>query len=167
MCNINYPKILCKICAKYVHDKDKAVQCDHCELGIHTKCNNLNYFDYRYLQNCNESWYFIKCCSAIFPFNSLLTNKNFLGYCNSIKQLKDLGNDHDSSLLLKSSPNLELLVNQFNNATLEKNNGPKNISSFKYYDIGKMHNIKALYKYKLLSLFHIKACSLNKNFDDF
>ena len=34
-------------------------------------------------------------------------------------QWKDLENDHNISLILKSSPNLELLVNQFNNPTLE------------------------------------------------
>ena len=30
---------------------------------------------------------------------------------------KELGTDHNSSLLLKLSPNSELLVNQFDNAT--------------------------------------------------
>ena len=39
MCNINHPKFPCRICAKNVHDKDKAVQCDLCELCIHIKCN--------------------------------------------------------------------------------------------------------------------------------
>ena len=34
-------------------------------------------------------------------------------------QLKELENDHNSSLLLKPSLNLELLINQFNNATLK------------------------------------------------
>ena len=29
-----------------------------------------------------------------------------------------------------------------------------------------MHNIEILHKNKSLSLFHIKACSLNKTFDD-
>ena len=29
-----------------------------------------------------------------------------------------------------------------------------------------MHNMEIPYKNKLLSLFHINACSLNKNFDD-
>ena len=66
MCNINHPKFPCRICAKNVHDKDKAVQCDHCELWIHIKCNKLNYLDYRYLQNCDEPWYCIDCCSTIF-----------------------------------------------------------------------------------------------------
>ena len=50
------PSFHCRICAKNVHDKDKAVQ-----------CNNLNDLDYRYLQNCDESWYCIECCSSIFP----------------------------------------------------------------------------------------------------
>ena len=32
MCNTDDPKFPRKICAKNVHDKDKAVQCDLCEL---------------------------------------------------------------------------------------------------------------------------------------
>ena len=42
----------------------------------------------------------------------------------------------------------------------------KKISSSKYYDINEMHNLKIPQKNKLLSLFHIHACSLNENFDD-
>ena len=68
-----------------------------------------------------------------------------------------------NSSLLKPTPNLELLVNQFNNATLEKNSDPENIYS-KYID--KMHNVEMLNKNKHLSLFHINTCSLNKTFDD-
>ena len=75
MCNINHPKFPCKICAKNVQDKDKAVQCDLCELRIHIKCNNLNYLDYTYLQNRDESWLCIKCFSTIFPSNSLSATK--------------------------------------------------------------------------------------------
>ena len=108
MCNIKHPKFPCRICTKNVHDKDKAVQCDLCELSI---------------QNCDESWYCVECCSTIFPFNSLSSNKKFLACCtntdSNIIQWKDLENDHASSLSLKLSSNLELLVNQFNNATPE------------------------------------------------
>ena len=39
------------------------------------------------------------------------------------------------------------------------------IASF-FYDIEEMHNIEIPHKNKSLSLFHINACSLNKNFDD-
>ena len=86
------------------------------ELWIHIKCNNLNSLDYRYLQNCDESWYCIECYSTIFPFNSLSNNKNFMACCTStdsnITQWKDLGNDYNSLLSLKPS-NLEFFVNQF------------------------------------------------------
>ena len=170
MCNINHAKYPCRICAKNVHDKDKAVQCDLCELWIHIKCNNVNYLDYRYLQNCDESWYCIECCSTIFPFNSLSSNKNFLACCtntdNNITQWRDLEHDHNSSLLLKPSSNLELLVNQFNDATPENNNDLEKISSSKHHDIEEMYNIKIPHKNKLLFLFHVNAYSLNKNFDD-
>ena len=170
MRNIKNPKFPCRICTKNVHDKDKAVQCDLCELWIHIKCNNLNYLDYRYLQNCDESWYCIECCSIIFLFNSLSSNKKFLACCtntdSNIIQWKDLENDHASSLSLTPSSNLELLVNLFSNTTPENSNDPENISSSKYYDTEEMHNIEIPHNNKSLSLFHINACSLNKNFDD-
>ena len=57
-----------KISAKNVSENVKTVQYDLCELWVHIKCNNLNYLDYRYLQNSNESWYCIECCGTIFPF---------------------------------------------------------------------------------------------------
>ena len=77
----------------------------------------------------------------------------------------NLENDHNSSLSLKPL-NLKLLVNQFNNATPENNNDPGKMCSFKYYDIEEMGNIEISHKNKSLSLIHINACSLNKNFDD-
>ena len=134
MCS--YPKFLCKIFTKNVSENVKAVQCDLCELWVHIKCNNLNYLNYRYLQNNNESWYCLECCSTIFPFNSLSSNKNLLACCtntdnNTTQWMIDLENDHNSSLSLKALSNLELLVNQFNNATPE-NNDPGKICSSKY-----------------------------------
>ena len=140
-------------------------QCDLSELWIHIKCNNLNYLDSRYLQNCDEYWYCIKCCSTIFPFNSLLSNKNFLACCTSTDnniQWNDLENDYDGSLSLKPSSNIEVLINQFNNATPEISNDAEKISSSKYYDIEEMHNIEIPHKNKSLSLFHINGCCLKK-----
>ena len=113
MCNVNYPKFPCRICEKNVHDKEKVVQCDLCEFWIHIKCNNLNYLDYRYLQNCDESWYCIERCSSIFPLNSLSSNINFLTCCTSTDsdsnfiQLIELENDHNSSLLLNIMPSMK------------------------------------------------------------
>ena len=67
---------------------------------------------------------------------------------------------------MKPSSNLELLVNQFNNATPENGNNPEKIASSKYYDIDKIHSIEISHKNKPLLLFHINECSLSKNFDD-
>ena len=69
-------------------------------------------------------------------------------------------------VIKKPTPNLELLVNQFNNAIPKNNNDPENISSSKYYDIDEMHNVKIPSKNKSLSRFHINACSFNKDFDN-
>ena len=98
-------------------------------------------------------------------FNSLSNNKTLLVCCTStvsnIIQWKDIENDHASSLSLKPSPNLQLLVNQFNNATPENRNYPEKISSSKYYDTEEIHNIEITQNNKSLSLFHINACSFN------
>ena len=95
-----------------------------------------------------------------------LATKTCTNTDSNITQWKDLENDHDSSLLLKPSSNLELLVNQFNNATPENGDDAEKITSSKYYDIYEMHNIEIPHKNKLLSLFYLNACSLSKNFDD-
>ena len=169
MCNVNYPNFPCKICTKNVSDKVKAVQCDLCGLWVHIKCNILNYLDYRYLQNGKKFWHCIESLSTIFSFNSLSSNKNFLSCCtnidNNTTQWIDLENDHNNSLLIKSSSNIELIVNQFNNATPENSNDPKKVCSSKYYDIEEMRNIKIPDKNKLLFLFHKNTYSLNKTFD--
>ena len=93
----------------------------------------------------------------------LSINKNFLAGCtntdSNTTQWKDLENDHNSSLSLNFSSNLELLVNQFTNATPENTNDLEKIYSSEYYEIEEMH--------KSLSLCHINACSLNENFDNF
>ena len=52
------------------------------------------------------------------------------------------------------------------NATPDNSNYPENVYSSKYYGIEEMHNILISHKNKSLSLFHINACSLNKNYDD-
>ena len=61
---------------------------------------------------------------------------------------------------------MALLYNQFNITSPEKNNDPENVVNFKYYDTDQIKTLKFPNKYKSLALFHINACSLNKNFDD-
>ena len=52
------------------------------------------------------------------------------------------------------------MYNQFN-----KNSSPENINS-KYYDTDQIQTLRLPDKHKSLTLFHINACSLSKNFDD-
>ena len=80
-------------------------------------------------------------------------------------QWKGLKSAQNNSLLLKHTPSLELLAKQFRNATPENNNDPENISS-QYHDIDETPNIEIPSKNRSLSLFHVNACSVNKNFDD-
>ena len=49
---------------------------------------------------------------------------------------------------------------------MRKKNGPKNVVNFNYYDIDQFQTLKFHEKIKSLSLFHINACSLSKNFHD-
>ena len=97
-----------------------------------------------------------------FSFQLLSTLKTLFLAChnstgNNITEWKNLENDHNSSLSLKPSSNLELLVDQFNNATPENSNESEKISSSKYYDIEEMHNIEIPHKNKSLSRFHNNA----------
>ena len=75
--------------------------------------------------------------------------------------------NNEASLLLKPSENLKLLVNQFNDdASPESNIDPENVVQSKYYDIDELQTMKIPNKDKSLALFHINACSLNKNFNE-
>ena len=62
------------------------------------------------------------------------------------------------------------LVNQFNYMSSLpydiNSDDPENTVSSKYYDIDEHQNLKITSKSNSLSLFHINACSVSKNFDD-
>ena len=132
--NIVYP---CKI---NVTNKDSAAQCDICQ---------------------SFSWYYLSCCSTIFPFGTL-TNP----FHNKLSQKGTNSDDGNESLFsLKPPYDLALLYNQFNNTSTEKNNDPDNVDS-KYDDIDQIQTSKFPNKLKSLTLFHVNTCSLNKNFDD-
>ena len=82
---------------------------------------------------------------------------------NNNKPGKILNNE--SSLLLKPSKNLKILLNQFNNASPEDNIDTRNVVQSKYYNVDELQH-KIPNKNKSMALFHIKACSLIDNFDD-
>ena len=83
---------------------------------------------------------------------------------NNNKPVKTLNNQ--SSLLLKPSKNLKLLVSRFNVSPVDDWKWPQNVVQSKYYDTHELKTVKIPNKDKSLVLFHRYACSLNKNFDD-
>ena len=103
----------CKNCKNNITNSSKAIQCDLCDSWVHIKCGVLDYIDYKFLQNSNDPWFCISCCSETFPF-SVVKNKNFISNFYDSSKFKNIV-DKDSSLLLKLSKYLKQLVNQFNN----------------------------------------------------
>ena len=96
-----------------------------------------------------------------------MNNQNFLnfnGNNNAItsSETKNL----NSSLLLKTPPDLALFFNQFNNAIPENHSDPENVIQSKYYDIDELQKLKTPNKENSLSLFHINSSSLNTNFEE-
>ena len=163
--NIVYP---CKICHVNVNNKHSAAQWDTCQSWIHMKCNKLNHIDYKHLQGLHDTWYCLSCCSNIFTFGTK-TNKDFISSItttNSFSQETNSDNDKESLLSLKPPSDLALLYNQFNNICPEKNIDPENVVNSKFYDIHQIQTLNFPDKHRSLALFHINACSLNKNFDD-
>ena len=101
-----------------------------------------------------------------FPFNCL-NNKKFGSLLISQTEKNNYSFDsNNSSLLLNPSPKRTNLVNQFNINTIIDNNKnvDDNFINFKYFDIDEVQKLKITNKEKCLSLFHINASSLSKNF---
>ena len=46
----------------YITNSDQAIQCDLCDSWVHIKCNDLNFMDYKFLQNSNDPWICISIC---------------------------------------------------------------------------------------------------------
>ena len=96
--------------------------------------------------------------------------KNFTSIFHDSNNKSKKPDEKDSSLLLKPSEHLKHLVNQFNSMSSPPDDiysdDPENTVSSKYCDIEEQQNLKITNKSKSLSLFHINACSLSKNFDD-
>ena len=159
--NIVYPH---KIFHVNVNNKDSAAQCDNCQSWVHIKFNELNNIDYKYLQGSNEHWYCLCCCRKIFPFG-ILTNKDFIPSIANCLSKQSTKSD-ENLLSLKPPSDVALLYNQFCNTSPEKNNDLVNVVNSKYYGIDQIQTLKFRNKHKSLALFHINACSLNKNFDD-
>ena len=144
--NIVFP---CKLCSKNVNNIDAAIQCDKCQFWVHLRCNKLNLVDYKYFQGSTDPWFCLSCCSAILPFGNL-TDNDFS--CSILNKNYIETSNKNSSVLLKPSPNLELLFNQFKNPSPEQQNDPENVVNSRYFDIDQIQSLKCSQKEKSLSL---------------
>ena len=111
-----------KICENNETNCDQAIQCDLCDFWVHTKCNDLNYIYYKFLQNSNPPWFCISCCSKIYFFNTVKNNKNTISNFHDGNKKSKETDEKDSCLLLKLSEHLNHLVNQFNNMSFPTDN---------------------------------------------
>ena len=60
--NINIPvPFPCGICKLNVGDQDKALQCNNCNLWIHTKCAGISDVEYSRFQLSTDEWL---CCNC-------------------------------------------------------------------------------------------------------
>ena len=95
--------------------------------------------------------------TILFPFGNL-NNQKFLVFINNNNNNNNESKNLNSSLILKPSPDLALLFNQFNNVIPENNSDPKNVIQSKYYDTDELQQLKIPNKEKSLSFFHIDSC---------
>ena len=90
-----------------------------------------------------------------FSYNSLSCNKDFLACCTNTESIIMRWKESvQNRSLLKPTANLELLVNQLNNATTENNYDPEKISSSTFCVIEAVY-IEIPDKNKYLSQFRI------------
>ena len=64
-----------KICNKAVAKNYHAVQCDHCLLWVHIRCNEINLQTYKFLLKSSFVWHCIKFFEDIIPFSTILGNE--------------------------------------------------------------------------------------------
>ena len=101
-----------------------------------------------------SQWCCLSCNNTLLPFGNL-NNENFLDFIgnnnNTItsSETKNL----NSSVLLKPTPDLALLFNQFNNALPENRSDPENIIQSKYYDRDELQKLKFLIRRTLYLYF--------------
>ena len=67
-------KFPCNICSNPVGKNHHAIQCDHCDLWVHTKCNKINKQRYNFLKTDDTKWYCLNCTKELFPFSDISDN---------------------------------------------------------------------------------------------
>ena len=124
---IKYP---CGICSKSVKKNQKAIQCDSCDLWVHTACNGVSDTNYENLKTDPDPWFCLVCS---LKYN--LNNVPFTRCSNS-----DLININNSNSMrfLESLPNVEIVNETCKFSMLSSNDASIEIplkSCSKYYSV--------------------------------
>ena len=61
------------VCEKSIDDsKESSFFCDLCNFWVHTKCNQLRFFDFQHIKACTEPWFCFNCISDLFTLVHLI-----------------------------------------------------------------------------------------------
>ena len=147
-------KFPCKICNNAVAKSHHVVQCDHCQLWVHIKCNKINLQTYKFLQKRSFAWYCVKCFEDIIPFSTISDHELF--QTNKGKKIKF------KVLTKKNILTNHDLIDKLNNAM---DDPESEMLSSKYYETKEMAN---LFKNtnKHISFFHLSISSLPFHFEE-
>ena len=146
-------KFPCKIC-NAVAKNHHAVQCDHCQLRVHIKCNKINLQTYKFLQKSSFVWYCIKCLENIIPFSTISDHELF--QTNKGKKIKF------KVLTKKNILTNHYLIDKLNNAM---DDPESEMLSSKYYEPNEMATLFKN-KNKHISFFHLNISSLPFHFEE-
>ena len=137
MCNINhtkfpfsYTKFPCRICVKMFMIMIKLFSMTSVNFGFISNVTILIIQTaniYKTVMNSGIAW---NVAAQVFRLTLVVPVLIVTTYSGKTQELiiKQL------IILIKPSPNLELLLKQFNNTTPENSNDPENISTSEYYD---------------------------------
>lgn len=67
-------KYPCRVCSRPVMKNQKGVQCDNCDLWVHTRCAGITTAEYQSLQLSDPPWFCdVCCCATNLPFGNVST----------------------------------------------------------------------------------------------
>ena len=102
----------CGLCGLQCRRSEKAVQCDNCDLWIHTKCCNIDDPKYSELMHSSCTWVCDTCDFMNFS-DSFFSTNNSINCTNSFEPLQncssglDSGSNHHPDVKLKTNPKRE------------------------------------------------------------
>ena len=152
---------------KTVKDNQRGIFCDCCSQWVHLKCTCFSTNEYKLFSNSSDSWYCQQCLQAAFPFNHFDDDLDFLS-CIFIQNRCD----NPKNPPIRNSAQLQVL-SEF--AAIDKDIDPdknllcfnKNVSYYTEAELNRFvgENKSRNYNSKM-SVLHINARSINKNFDN-